>query len=124
MALDSRSNSMLPCPWYKEDLSWIPTALGQRDEVEIEIWETPRQGCDIATSASSGCELCARLCAITQEFDSLGEPAELELESWLHLDCISLEPTRLRFLVQSSGIEHCWLHMHIEVQGGQNCKIQ
>ena len=31
MALDSRSNSMLPCPWYKEDLSWIPTALGQRD---------------------------------------------------------------------------------------------
>jgi hypothetical protein len=86
--------------------------------VEIEIWATPRSGHDIAMSASSGCQLCIMLCAITQEYNKLGEPAELELESWLRLDCISLEPIKLCFLVHGSeGVEHYWFDMHVDVQG-------
>jgi hypothetical protein len=117
VALGLRTDSRLPCPWYRGDLSWIPARAGQREEVEIEVWATARSGHDIAMSASSGCQLCTMLCTITQEYNKLGEPAELKLESWLHLDCISLEPIKLRFLVQGSEAGHYWLDMHVDVQG-------
>ena len=117
VALALRTDSRLPCPWYKGDLSWIPEEFEQRKDVEIIIWGNPRPGYDIAMSAGSGCQLCIMLCAITQEFNKLGEPAELELESWPHLDRISLEPTKLRFLVQGSEAEHYWLYIHVDVQG-------
>jgi hypothetical protein len=116
VALDLRTDSMLPCPWYKGDLSWIPAEFKQRKDMEIEIWASPRRGYDIAMEASSGCELCTMLCAITQEFNKLGEAAEFELESWLCMDPISLEPTKLRFLVHGSEADHYWFNMLVGVQ--------
>jgi hypothetical protein len=126
VALDLRTDSRLPCPWYKGDLSWIPEEFEQREDVKIDIWtmRNLRRGFDIAVSASSGCELCGMLCAVTQEFNKLGEPAEFDFESWLHLDSISLEPTELLFIVDGSEVDHYVFNMHIDVQRRHEGKMQ
>lgn len=117
-AVDLQGDPLLPCPWYKGDLSWIPPEISKNDVAQINIWETPRQVGDIAMSATLGCELCTMLCAIIKEYERLGEIADLSLECWLEMDCISLAPTQIRFLVRGP-IVHYWLVLHID----EDCKI-
>jgi hypothetical protein len=105
----------LPCPWYLGDLSWIPTGLTQLDNIELEVWGNPREMSDIQSSVLAGCELCVRLCAITQEFQSLGDHKEFELESWLLLHPVKLIPTGLKFLVLHLTEDHDWLELEIDV---------
>src|SRR5689334_2932654 len=48
-----------PCPWSRQNLSWLPSALEQ--SIEIDVWEEGRPLSGIVNESSRECELCVRL---------------------------------------------------------------
>lgn len=105
------------CPWYNGNLSALNLSDSLFEKLqydnEIQVWganlEEERPTADVHASASAGCEICMRLCAIIAEIVDY----EIQgLESRLELEIINLMPRNLRLLLQGP-VEHQYISMHI-----------
>jgi hypothetical protein len=89
-----------PCPWFRGDLSrtsWSPSAY---PECSTAIWEIPREGREVNSSALTGCNICRRLCAIVSHMPPFGHIFTVRFESWVFFHPISLKPSHIQFLIR------------------------
>jgi len=103
-AFDSSDGDHLPCPWSKQDFSWIK---GEVEFEGIDVWEDKVPLHIISEGAAGGCDLCKRLDTAAIHFgDAIPDLSVITFESRLVLDPISLIPQYLEFDINLQSDNH------------------
>jgi len=111
-----------PCPWSRQDLSWLPSAL--EICVHIDVWDRERErersiSSILEEESSRQCELCKRLgVAITMLGDIKEDFSSATLESWLCVHSISMVPLYLKFFVRAGNVSS-WFNVWITFEPGK-----
>jgi hypothetical protein len=109
--LHKRQGGLPPCPWFLKDLTWLPDELLHPSEPLLKRGDSSWTWQNTDDFASTGCELCERLCVVLKYMTQLGGVPLVEVDAFIDLHPVSLLPVQVRMWLRD--IEEEWIRCHV-----------